>query len=359
MEGLVQACKSRETQCREWGERLARVVGKAVVDGGCDCLLYSGGVDTAFVLASGLRLGWRPRLVSVVFPGGGDWEYIAGTPLEEGLEHVIVKVNPRSQRVGECLERVLRILSSIDPIEIAAGITACLGLDTARRMGCGCVATGDAGDELFYGYGFLLGKSREYLEEWLEWVLEGARYSSKPIGENMGLHVLHPLDTSGSREVARTCPLECKVADLGEGRWVGKLLLRCLLYEWGWRKHAVRGKEPITSGSGVERLIGEWASRASLGEAVELYSREGIILPTRSHVFLYRLYRRLGLPRPRECSGGNSCPLCGSCLTSRGYCGFCGAVLAEGGRVSYHGGGGDILGKLLGTLGLSGVFHGL
>ena len=331
-------------ECTKLGEELAQIVAEAVMEEGCDCLLYSGGIDTSFVLAAGREAGWMPRLVSTLFPGAADREFVLSTVEREGLDHVVFLASPGSPGVEACLERVLRVLKMIDPVEVAAGVASCLALELARRVGCRCIATGDAGDELFYGYDFLLDKNEEYLGGWLSWVLGKASYSSKPIGESLGLRVLHPLNTREAKKLAVEAPTRCKIGVSPRGERVGKLLMRCYLESRGWGEVAWRPKTPITRGSGVDALFAHWSSQAGLGEALEACRRDGIVLPSLSHVYLYRRYRSLGLPLPPRCpEETRGCPFCGACMTDRGYCRFCGAVVLGGGEVSFHGGGAPIL----------------
>ncbi len=339
-------------ECRQLGEELARLVAEAVLGEGCDCLLYSGGVDTSFVLAAGREAGWRPRLVSTLFPGAGDREFVLSTVEREALDHLVFLASPGSPGMEECLERVLRVLRTIDPVEVAAGVAACLALRLARQVGCRCIATGDAGDELFYGYDFLLDKSEEYLGRWLSWVLDKASYSSKPIGESLGLRVLHPLNTPGAKRLAVEAPTRCKIGASPRGERVGKLLMRCYLESRGWGKVAWRTKTPITRGSGVDALFTHWSTQVGISEALEVCRRDGIVLPSLSHAYLYRRYRSLGLPLPSRCpEEARRCPLCGTCLTERGYCRFCGAVVLVDGEVSFHGGGSPVLNEVRGACG--------
>lgn len=300
---------------------------------GCDCVLFSGGIDTTFVASAAAEAGMRPRLITVELPGGADAPFASAAASRLGLE--LLRAPTDSLRVRRCVQRAISVTMSIDPIEVAADVAACLGLEAAREAGCGCAATGDGGDELFLGYPFLLDYDEHGVDAWYSRVLTGARFASRDLGYLIGIGVELPLYTDHARKVALEAPLGCKVG-LIAGRKYGKLLMRRRLERLGLGDVAWRDKVPVTEGSGAASLIAEWSSGVSVREALELSRRAGVRFPSRAHAHLYLEMEDLGLERPGTCSDpSRRCPTCGSCM-ERGFCRFCGTYVGGGGTVSHY-----------------------
>jgi asparagine synthase (glutamine-hydrolysing) len=325
--------RSPRVDCDAFGDELAASIAALLRDRGCDCVLFSGGIDTAFVAAAAVEAGIRPRLVTVELPGGVDARFAASAAEALGLELLRAPVDP--DLVEECERRAISVTRSIDPVEIAADTAACLGLRAARDVGCGCAATGDGGDELFLGYPFLLGYDQRGVDRWYSRVLTGSRFASRDLGFALGIGVELPLYTDDARRIALETPLECKIGDVN-GRRYGKLLMRRYLDRRGLGNIAWREKVPITEGSGAMGLIARWSSGVELRDAVELHRTTGIKFPSRAHVHLYRVMEGMCIERPGRCSDPRrTCPTCGSCMEG-GFCRFCGTYVGDGGAVSHY-----------------------
>ncbi len=320
-------------RCTPLGEELASSVASLMKGRGCDCVLFSGGIDTSFVAAAAARAGLRPRLITVALPGAAD----AGFPevVARALQLELREAAIDEAAIEECERTALAVTRSIDPIEVAADVAVCLGLRAAREANCRCVATGDGGDELFLGYPFLFDYDERGVTEWYSRTLTGSRFASRDLGFALGMPVELPLYTDEARRIALEAPLSCKVGELG-GRKYGKILMREYLEEAGLGFVAWREKVPVTEGSGAMRLIGRWSSGVDQRTLEELARDTGIKFPSRAHAHLYLEMRDLCVERPATCADeSRKCPTCGSCLEN-GFCRFCGTYVGKGGVVSHY-----------------------
>jgi len=320
-------------RCLALAERLSRVIYEACR--GCDCLLLSGGVDTTFVAASSARHGHRFNLaLTATYKGmGEDARYASLVAEKLGLRHLIVDYGDST--ADEVLDDVVSTLNTFDPVELRGSISVYVALREALARGCRRVATGDGGDELFAGYDFLLAKSPSYVDRWVRDVVGKWRCSSVELGKRLGLEVMPAYVNEEAVKLALSAPHCCRVLEAG-GRLWGKALLRLWLDREGLGEVAWRRKDPIESGSGSAALSLTWASRVSSEEVAEVV-KEGLKLPSRSHVYLYRRYRRLGLRVPKPSPSERPCPICGAPLEASS-CRLCGAYVDEEGCLHVYSG---------------------
>ena len=318
--------------CSDLGEEILSAVGDEIKKRGCDCILFSGGVDTSVVALSAKLAGLSPKLVTVLHEGSTDEGYALYVAEALGLE--IHLVRPSVSQSLRCVDEALRAMTTIDPIEVASAAAVCSGLLKAKELGCRCVATGDGGDELFIGYDFLLGKGAQELSAWLLRVLNDAFFNSIPMGERLGIPVGLPLYSQRVKELAlRSFNEGCSVRER-EGRVYGKYVLRSALDRHSLPLVAWRPKDPITRGSGAQSLLKVMRELIGVDEGVRLSSLTSILLPSFPHAYLLRRRLQLGLPIPPRVAGQGSCPVCGRALRGD-HCPFCGAYIGNGGVSVY------------------------
>ncbi|RLF16328.1 MAG: hypothetical protein DRJ97_01115 [Thermoprotei archaeon] len=317
--------------CLSLAEELSRRVYEVAQS--CDCLLLSGGVDTTFVAAASLHHGHRFNLaVTVTYKGmGEDVRYASLVARRLGLSHVVVEYDDAAS--DEVLDDVILVLNTFDPVEVRGSVSVYVALREALARGCRRVATGDGGDELFAGYDFLLDKAPGYVDDWIKNMVGRWRFSSIELSRRLGLEVVPVYVDEEIVRLALRVPYSCRVLE-AYGRLWGKALLRLWLDRAGFKEVAWRRKDPIEGGSGSRALSLTWASRVT-HEDVEEVVEEGLNLPSRSHVYLYRRYRRLGLRVPKPSANEKPCPICGGPLKGS-FCRFCGAYLDEEGRVHVY-----------------------
>jgi len=318
--------------CLALAEELSRKVYE--VCKACDCLLLSGGVDTSFVAASLARHGHRPRLaLTATYKGlGEDVRYASLVAERLGLGHVVVEYG--DEEADEALDVVLAALKTFDPVEVRGSLSTYMALREALTKGCRRVATGDGGDELFAGYDFLLSKPQAYVDAWTKSIVGRWRFSSVELGEHLGLEVVPAYANAEVVKLAFKVPYACRVLE-AHGRVWGKALLRLWLDREGFKEVAWRRKDPIESGSGSAALSLSWASKTPSEELARLLREEGVNLPSKSHAYLYRRFRELGLDIPRPRPGEEACPVCKARVEERS-CRLCGAYIDEEGVVHVY-----------------------
>ncbi len=211
--------------------RLARTVATALEAEGCDCLLFSGGVDTSFIALAdrlhGLRL---EAAVTVAPPWAPDYEYAVKAAGDLGLRLHTIDPSRVPGALWTAAEAAVAWLETVDPVEATSAAALLLALHEARSLGCRCVATGDGGDELFLGYQFLHGAPVEAVEEWRR-VMEsgGARFTAPLLGRLAGVRVAAPLYTREAALLASTAPTRLLLGPHEPGAPMGKAPLRLLL----------------------------------------------------------------------------------------------------------------------------------
>ncbi len=321
-------------KCLGYGIELARIVCEELQERGCDCILLSGGIDSSFITSSYANARRDLKVITVAYDDSSpDLSYAIYVCKSLGLKHLVHF--PSSSEVVTCEEIVLRTMRTIDPIEVACDIPTCIGLLQAINSGCSCVATGDGGDELFFGYDFLLNKTHDELNNWLSRMLTKESFPSEKLGEVLGIQVVAALFTSKVKEFSKKVPTECKIG-LFKNRVWGKLLLRLYLDYRGLGRIAWRGKVPILVGSGFEKLLDIWRERVTFEEALKLHRDYKINFPSYSHVYLFKKLLEYGIEIPPMCKEADRrCPICGRCMRD-GFCSFCGTCIGEGGSTMYY-----------------------
>lgn len=314
-------------------EELLKATFYGVISENCNGLLLSGGIDTSFVAIATYIHNLRLKAITVVYDrSASDLRYakIVANKLE--LKHRVIYGLNRD--IEKDLEELLKILRVIDPIEISCSLPIYIGIVEALSSGLNCIATGDGGDELFFGYDFLLDKSLKELDEWIKYVIRYANFSSVRIGSSLGIRVLPALFTKRVIKIALKVPSELKIAEVN-GKKYGKYILRKALEFHGLKEVAWRRKEPVNIGSGFYKVLEEWASKVDIEEALKVAVKARIRFPSRLHVYLYKKLEKLKLLSKKYEDTENLCPICRSSMKGN-FCSFCGTYVDDMGNFSFH-----------------------
>ncbi len=303
---------------------------RAVARRPADCLLLSGGLDTAILAPLAAEAGTAAAVTVLTSPEAPDRPYAATVAARLGWAHTVVDVS-LDDLVHE-LDFVVRTLRTFDPMEIRNSLVVARGLREAVRQGHSRVMTGDAADELFGGYSFMWGKPDAEFEEYSRRMAATMRFSSMPMGKALDVDVRAPYTDPELVRFATGLPKRLKVG-VRDGATVGKWVLRWAFPECPsqWRR-----KDPIEVGSGATRLP-EWfagrTSTESLGvQQGRILREDRVEIRDAEHLAYYEAFRRiypelLAQRRP----GAQTCAHCGFDLPrpDSTFCITCGAYPAR------------------------------
>jgi asparagine synthase (glutamine-hydrolysing) len=293
-----------------------------------DGLLLSGGLDTA-ILAYLVTRWVKPDCVTVALRGAPapDISYATLVASRLQLKHYVHYFG--NEELEEGIRVVVRIMKTFDPMEVRNSTAIYVALKVAKGRGISAVMTGDACDELFGGYSFLFGLTREQLDTALKKLWSNMRFSSVFLGKDLEIEVKLPYLDSQFKAFAMDLDVGLKVQaerDQVWGKWVlRKAFENIIPQELLWRT-----KAPIEVGTGTTILPSIFESRISdleLNEKKTRYLNEDrVIIRNKEHLFYYEIYKSmLGVPYAAD-SSANRCPDCGAYVEDgASFCQTCGA----------------------------------
>ena len=293
-----------------------------------DGLLLSGGLDTA-ILAH-LTSKWvKPNCITVALRGAPapDVDYAKLVASRLKLKHYVHYFD--NEELDESIRAVIGIMKSFDPMEIRNSAAIYVALKVGRDRGMSTIMTGDGGDELFGGYSFLFGLTKEQLDIALKKLWANMRFSSIYLAKELGIAVRLPYLDPQFKAFATDLDVGLKVkSERGQvwGKWIlRKAFENIIPQELAWRV-----KAPIEVGTGTTVLPSLFDSRISDPEFSEKERRylneDKVVIRNKEHLFYYEIYRKvIGVPYARV-SSAKTCPDCGSNLEEgASFCRICGA----------------------------------
>jgi len=293
-----------------------------------DGLLLSGGLDTA-ILAY-LTSRWvKPSCITVALRGAPapDIEYARAVASRLELKHYVYYFG--NEELDESIQATIRIIKSFDPMEIRNSAAIYVALKVGRDQGISTIMTGDGGDELFGGYSFFFGLTKEQLDIALKKLWANMRFSSIYLAKDLGLEVKLPFLDPQFKAFAVDLDASLKVKS-EEGQVWGKWILRKAFENIIPQELAWRVKAPIEVGSGTTTLPSLFDSRISDLEFSEKKTRylteDRVTIRSKEHLFYYEIYRSMiGVPYATD-SNAKSCPDCGTNVEGEAsFCRTCGA----------------------------------
>lgn len=304
--------------CMNISKILAKVVSEEMLSRMCDCIIMSGGIDTSYIATIARKiLNQSLRGVIVGLEGTVARDMFWGSAVARALG---IEVIHRVYSIDDALRAtdfVVDIMDTFDPVEVRNDVSVYIALEEASRMGCRCVYTGDAGDELFAGYPYMHLYRLDELGKYIEDLSSYMEFSSIEIGRKLGIEVFPPLASRRVIEIAIEIPPECKVSYQSTAR--GKEILRTFLEDLSIPSSR-RAKDPIESGSGSIYLSTIWSSLAT-DDLVEKVSK---VIKPRSRDQAYLISRYLNIKgEPKRATSNSVCKICGGRM-KRGYCKRCG-----------------------------------
>ncbi|HEV2231581.1 MAG TPA: asparagine synthase-related protein [Thermoplasmata archaeon] len=317
-------------ELRRAAERVRALLAEATARSPSDCLLLSGGLDTAILAPLAHAGGTRAAVTVLTSRDAPDGPFARRVARGLGWDYRVVVVPLKS--LLEETELVVRTMRTFDPMEVRNSLVIARGLREADRLGYRSILTGDGADELFGGYSFLWEKDPPAFEEYTRNMAATMRFSSTPLGRSFGIDVRAPFTDPEVVRFAVGLPKRLKVGRR-RGQPVGKWVLRWAFPECPsrWRR-----KDPIEVGSGSTRLpewIGARTDPASLQEEIGRAAREDrVALRDAEQARYYQTFRRLfrGSFAGRS-FGPGSCAQCGFDLPrpDSTFCTTCGAYWAR------------------------------
>ena len=293
-----------------------------------DGLLLSGGLDTAMLAY--LTSKWvKPSCITVALHGAPapdiDYAKLVASRLE--LRHYVYYFG--SEELDESIRAVIRIMESFDPMEIRNSAAIYVALKAGRDHGISTFMTGDGCDELFGGYSFLFGLTKEQLDIALKKLWANMRFSSIYLARDLGVAVRLPYLDPQFKAFATDLDSGLKVKSERGQVW-GKWILRKAFEDIMPQEIVWRVKVPIEVGTGttiIPSLLDSRISDLEFNEKKMKYLNEDrVAIRSKEHLFYYEIYRSvIGVPYARV-SNAKSCPDCGSNLEEgASFCRTCGA----------------------------------
>ncbi len=293
-----------------------------------DGLLLSGGLDTAMLAY--LTSKWvKPSCITVALRGAPapDVDYAKLIASRLKLRHYVHYFG--DEELGESIRAVIRTMKSFDPMEIRNSAAIYVALKVGRDRGMSTIMTGDGCDELFGGYSFFFGLTKDQLDIALKRLWTDMRFSSVFLAKALGVTVRLPYLDAQFKAFATNLDVGLKVKrERGQvwGKWIlRKAFENIMPEEIVWRE-----KAPIEVGTGTTILPSLFDSRISDLEFNEKKMRylneDRVVIRSKEHLFYYEIYRsEIGVPYARV-SNVKSCPDCGSKVEERAsFCRTCGA----------------------------------
>lgn len=309
--------------------QLRQLVRQSILGRPADAILLSAGLDTAIIATVAAAAGHRPLAVTVCWDRSApDHDYATELAAGLQLEHQVVWAG--AEELLAAMPAVIRVLRSFDPMEMRNAVVQHLGLAAAGARGARSCYVGDAADELFAGYSYMVRMAPEALAAYSRELATFMRFGAGRLGGALSVEVVSPYLDREIVDFAVELSPELKVGDHA-GERHGKWLLRLAFAEELPERFLWRTKTPAEHGSGSTRLREAVLARFD-EDAFQVMRRsaeqEGVRLRDREQAYYYRHFRQ-SFPTPRglDAEAAKRCPECAGPapdVRSR-YCAICGA----------------------------------
>ncbi len=310
--------------------RLRELLDRAVENSTADGILLSGGLDTSVVSVIAAQQGRKLRAVSVSVADVVSPDEPFAQMIAERCGFDLRVLRPSLADLIAAMPAVMRVLGGFDPMELRNSAVTWLALEAAREEGIAAVLTGDAADELFAGYSYIFNMPAEQVRPYLDFLNGVMRFSSIPMGANVGVAANLPYLDPAVREFALSLSRDDLVGER-DGQCFGKKVLRdafaaLLPEEISWRV-----KTPIEYGSGsraLQKFVTDSVSDDEFEAArVRIAAEDRVSLRDKEQFFYYRIYRAILPPPCQQTGGAKRCSACRGAVdrAEQKYCRVCGA----------------------------------
>jgi len=305
------------------------LVSKVVQRNMAEGIMFSAGTDTSIIAYEAIK--FNPDLKALTV------EFEHGTPKDKKYVNKMVeflKLNHEFLVFGHdemvaAAEKVVEILKTFDHMEVRNSVPVYIGLTAAKEKEIKSVFTGDALDELF-GYPWQFHLSETELKQALSDMWNIMRFSSKPLGNAVGVKVKIPYLDPLFMDYAKKVPVKLKL-NIENGVKYGKWLMR-KAYEGVIPNEVVwRSKAPCEQGTGTEVLPTYFDKKITTEEFEEkkkLYiNKDDVNISTKEQLVYYEFFRKK-FGKPSEAyndKSGKQCPNCKGYVDTRTkFCRICG-----------------------------------
>ena len=303
---------------------LEKSVQKNLTDG----ILFSAGLDTS-ILATVASKFSRLKAFTCAFQGAPapDIECAKLMATRLKLRHYIHYFN--EDELFETIPQVVKTLQSFDPMQVRNSITIFIASKLAKDNGAYSVMTGDALDELFAGYPWLLSLEKEKLDIELLKMWDFMTFSSIPIAKAVGVEVKIPYLDPDFKSFAMKLDSQYKIQEERGTKW-GKWIMRKAFEDVLPQEIAWRTKDPIEAGSGTTTLPSFFNLRIDDSEFEDKRKKyledDKVTIRDKEQLFYYEAFRSIiGVPHPTD-PKGKMCPQCNSNVSERtSFCRICGS----------------------------------
>lgn len=185
---------------------LRQVLEKAVVRNLASSILLSGGLDTSILASIAARyVSLRAFTVAFDEAEAPDLRYAEQVAEHLRLEHRTCYFS--RTEIFQAIPQVVKVMHTFDPMQIRNDLAIFIALKHLKANDVTATMTGDGGDELFAGYGFLFGYSSERLRSELDRMQRFMRFSSVTLGKALGVEAKLPfLDSEVKASAMKLSP---------------------------------------------------------------------------------------------------------------------------------------------------------
>ncbi|CAM5280008.1 hypothetical protein ADK47_18690 [Streptomyces rimosus subsp. rimosus] len=281
----------------EFGHLLDEAVRKRVDTDLPIGVIYSGGLDSASVLALAARHHPDVTAISVGFPGSSDLAFAVRSCADLGIRHVVRHLS--LDGLVRDLPKRVREAETFETVDIMDASVMAPAFETAAELGLKVALVGDGSDELLAGYDLF----REHPDpvELMRYRVGNLHRTDLQRVDRVAMHrtveARVPFLDRDLADFAWRLPMDVKYRD-GTEKWVLREAMAGILPPYLARRPKIRMPE----GTGLlyqllEHVKGQWPHRAP-GRHPELRRRIGLDQPDAA--YLLELYLEHGYPLPRS-----------------------------------------------------------
>jgi asparagine synthase (glutamine-hydrolysing) len=211
------------------------------------------------------------------------------------------------------IEDTIKILKVFNDIEIRNSVVMYLALKSAKENGQQSIITGDGADELFAGYSFFLKKNDAELQKDLQRIWKIMHFSSKKIGQALGIKVETPFLDKNVVDFAKTIPVNLNVGEK-DGKKYGKWILRKAFEDKIPETIVWRNKSPMQDGAGTTGLTNLF--NALISDSIfnakfkQIQESDNVSIQSKESLYYYEIYRKYFEPPFKLHSSNTKCPNC-------------------------------------------------